>query len=248
MTVGRPVRVLIALLVAAGLLALAAVALTPTLKHGVEEVVRQYLRDHPEVVVEAIAALRSKQEATKENRIKTALAERRGQLEDDPASPVAGNPQGDVTVVEFFDYRCGYCKRVFPSVVEMLNSDPDVRYVFKEYPILGEDSLFAARAALAVWRLAPARYFAFHSAMMAAKGTLGEKRVMTFAAEVGVEIGALRQAMADPGIDEVLQGNFALAAALGIDGTPSFVIGDTLIPGAVDLETLRSLVSAQRDG
>lgn len=248
MTVGRTVRVLIALLVAAGLLALAAVALTPTLKDGVEKVVGEYLRRNPEVLIEAVKAFRGSEEVAERERIQNALAENRDQLENDPTSPVGGNPEGDVTMVEFFDYRCGYCKRVFPSVVELLNSDGNLRFVFKEYPILGEASVKAARAAQAAWRLDRDKYFAFHTALMNSKGGLSEKRILKIAAESGLDADRLGEAMDDPGIDKILQRNFKLADALGIGGTPAFVIGDHLIPGAVDLETLRELVAAERGG
>lgn len=248
MTVGRTVRVLIALLVAAGLLALAAVALTPTLKDGVEKVVGEYLRRNPEVLIEAVKAFHDSEEVAERERIQNALAENRDQLENDPTSPVGGNPEGDVTLVEFFDYRCGYCKRVFPSVVELLNSDGNLRFVFKEYPILGEASVKAARAAQAAWRLDRDKYFAFHTALMNSKGGLSEKRILKIAAESGLDADRLGEAMDDPGIDKILQRNFKLADALGIGGTPAFVIGDHLIPGAVDLETLRELVAAERGG
>ena len=247
MIFGGTVRILVALLaltIAAPVTA--GDSLTPEQKSEVEKTVREYLLNNPGVVLEAIDAFRAKQEAKDKDRSKAIIAAHRGKLENDPNSPVGGNPKGDVTMVEFFDYRCGYCKRVFPAVVELLNTDGNIRYVFKEFPILGDASVFAARAALAAWKLDKDKYFAFHTALMGAKGSLSEDNVMKIASDNGLPVADLRKAMEDPEIDEDLKKNSGLAQALGITGTPAFIIGDDLIPGAVSLETLKKLVALQR--
>ena len=221
--------------------------LTEAQRSEMERVVREVLRNNPEIVVEAIEAVRAKQEEARRIERKMAVVINGERLNNDPTSPVGGNPQGDVTVVEFFDYQCPYCKRIFASVATLLKSDSNVRYVFKEYPILGRESGFAARAALAAWNLDPDKYMGFHAALMTARGGLTEERTMRIAAESGFDTDRLREAMAEPGIEAALQANFALAEALMIVGTPTFVIGEEVISGAaVNLDHLKWLVVQAR--
>ncbi len=223
-------------------------ALSPGQKRAVEEVVREYLRRNPEILLEAIGAARAKRDAERQATVQRTLVSLRRELEDDPTSPVGGNPRGNVTIVEFFDYQCGYCKRVFSSVQKLLKSDGNIRYVYKEFPILGPQSVVAARAALAAWKLDRDRYVSFHTALMQSKGRLSERKILSIAAESGLDVERLRAAMADPGIDTVLARNSELARALDINGTPGFVIGDQVVLGAVDLETLTALISEARGG
>jgi len=221
-------------------------ALTPAQRREVGTIVHEYLRQHPEVLLDAIQALRDKEEAKARETTRTALKTRRDEIENDPATPFTGNPKGDVTVVEFFDYRCGYCKRAFPAIQAMLKDDGKIRFVFKEFPILGPQSQAAARASLAVWKTARDKYMLFHTALMTAHGALPESRVLDFARKAGIDVPALQKAMKDPQINRDLARNFALAKALNITGTPAFIIDDNLIPGAVDAATLRHLVEQVR--
>ena len=122
-------------------------------KKAIERIVREYILKNPEVIIEAIQSLRERDQQQAQERVRKTLVSRRDELLNDPLTPVGGNPKGDVTIVEFFDYRCGYCKRVFPAIQKLLNTDGNIRYVFKEFPILGPDSLTAAKAALAVWKI-----------------------------------------------------------------------------------------------
>ncbi len=248
----RLARILVAVLAVLVLGASPATAaedtLSPGQKRAVEEVVREYLRRNPEILLEAIAAVRAKSDAEQQTKVRKNLVSLRSELENDPASPVGGNPRGNVTIVEFFDYQCPYCKRVFPAVQKLLESDGNIRYVFKEFPILGPQSVVAARAALAVWKLDKDKYVSFHTALMQTKGRLSEQRILNIAAESGLDVERLRAAMADPGIGKALARNYELAKALDINGTPAFVIGDRVVPGAVDLETLTALVSQARKG
>lgn len=223
-------------------------ALSPGQKRAVEEVVREYLRRNPEILLEAIGAMRAKRDAEQQSKVRNNLVSLRGELENDPTSPVGGNPQGDVTIVEFFDYQCPYCKRVLPTVQTLLKTDGNIRYVFKEFPILGPQSVVAARAALAAWKLDRDRYVPFHTALLQSKGRLSERKILDFAAESGLDVERLRAAMADPGIDKILARNAELARALDINGTPAFVIGEKVVPGAVDLKTLTALVLQARGG
>ena len=147
-------------------------------------------------------------------------------------TPVSGNTSGDVTVVEFFDYQCGYCKRSLASMIDLLTSDTNVRVVWKELPILGPASRFAARAAMAAKK--QGKYFDLHVALMRARGRLTEQKVMDAAKDAGIEVTQLRADMKDPTLEIYLNETQQLATALGIRGTPAFVIGDTLVAGAID--------------
>ena len=249
------VLIAIASVAAAGLL-----VLTPVQKAAVEAmiderlsgkdtaelVVSNYIREHPEIVVEALKIMQARDEQQRRDKAMTTVASMRQELENDPTSPVAGNPKGDVTIVEFFDYRCGYCKRVTPMILKFLESDTKVRYVLKEFPILGPDSVTAARATLAVWNLDKDKYLAFHTALMMAPGSVDAKRVVSIAAEIGVDQAALTAGMADPAVDKALRANMNLAKELGLSGTPAFIVGKQMVPGAIGIEALRRMVSAAR--
>ncbi len=246
-----PFRFLIALFAAVAIAAAALAAepaYTPKQRSAVEDVERQYLLDNPEVIIEAIETLRARQRADSARRVQDALASKRGELENDPTSPVAGNPKGNVTVVEFFDYNCPYCKKVFPRVQNLFETDGKIRYVLKEFPILGPQSVAAARAALAIWKLDSEKYMPFHTAMMKSRGRLSEATIFDLAAEAGFDAGLLKKAMAEPWIDEALKKTLDLAESFDITGTPAFVIGNHVIPGAIDLKTLKQLVAAARKG
>lgn len=221
---------------------------SPAQRKAIEEVVRQVLRDNPEILVEAIRAARAKQETDERSRAAKALSERRKDLERNPTSPTIGNPDGDVTVVEFFDYRCGFCKRAHPTMTELLKSDPKVRVVLKEFPILGPESILASRAALAVHRMEPAKYRPFHDALMIDRAAVSRERLLQVAKSVGIDIGKLEKGIADPAIDAIIGETVDLAQALGINGTPAFVIGDQIVPGAVDIDTLKQLIAKARKG
>ncbi|MBT6093923.1 MAG: DsbA family protein [Rhodospirillaceae bacterium] len=216
-------------------------------KKHLEKLIERYILDHPEVLLEAVQRHQARREADDKQRAKSALLTHKDQLLSDPSSPVGGSPMGDVTIVEFFDYRCGYCKRVHPTIKKIIAQDKGIRYVFKEFPILGPQSMTAARAALAVWQTAPEKYQAFHDAVMTMRGNdLNEAKIISVAEKFGIKSPALKKAMADKRIDEALGKNFRLAEALNINGTPAFIVGGQLVPGAVDFETLKKLVAEAR--
>ena len=210
----------------------------------IERIVRDYLREHPEVILEAVDAFKKKQEEAELADIKKAMDARRAEIVSDPSSPVGGNVKGDVTLVEFFDYQCGVCKSVHGMVADMVKSDGRIRRVYKDWPILGPESMFAARAALASRK--QDKYVAFHDALMEAKAPLTDQAVFTTAKAVGIDVARLQRDMNDPEIAAILQRNFALADALHINGTPSFVIGNVLVRGARDLDSMRDLVARAR--
>jgi protein-disulfide isomerase len=209
-----------------------------------EQRVRDFLLEHPEVIMEALQILQERQRAAEAENLTRTIAERGDEILNDPAAPVGGNPDGDVTLVEFFDYNCPYCRRVAPTVAEIMATDSDLRVVYKEFPILGPGSTFAARAALGAQK--QGKYAPFHEALMAAGESLGEAQVLEIARAVGLDTEQLRAEMQDPAIEEAIARNLQLAHALGITGTPSFVIGDRVVPGAVDLRTLQSLIARAR--
>jgi protein-disulfide isomerase len=242
-----PMRLLICLaaaLLAATPLARAADAVTPAQKSAFEQIIHDYILQHPEVVIEALQSAEDKMKAQGEERARAAVVERRQELLEDPTAPVAGNPKGDVTIVEFFDYRCPYCKQVEPALEALLKEDRQLRIVYKELPILGKDSVYATRAALAARK--QAKYDKFHTAMMAAKGQIDEKVILQVAASSGLDIERLKSDMKASEIDDIIKRNYDLAQALDIHGTPAFVIGDELVPGAIDIATMKQKVAAVR--
>jgi protein-disulfide isomerase len=217
----------------------------PTLsREQIEQIVREYLLANPEVIIEAVEGLEEKRRREAEAGQRDALKAKQAQIFNDPDAPVAGNPQGDVTLVEFFDYRCGYCKQVAPALAQLLKSDGKLRFVFKELPILGPDSIVAARGALAA-RLQD-KYVPMHEALIRHRGSFDEQTVLRIASEVGLDVARLKADMAKPELNAIVEKNRQLARDLAINGTPAFVIGDKVIPGAVDLNTLRKLVADAR--
>ena len=210
---------------------------------AMERVIRDYLLKNPEVIRDAMMALEFRERQTKEQLASAALRANAEKLLRDPSSPVGGNPKGDVTVVEFFDYHCGYCRKVSPDMEALVASDPNVRVVYKEFPILGPESVSAARAALAANK--QGRYVAFHKALMAAE-TFNDASLDKIAADLGMNLERFKADRADPKLSAVLDANYALASALDINGTPAFVIGQKLIPGAAGLEGLKAAVNAAR--
>lgn len=214
-------------------------------KDEFERRVRAYLLEHPEVIAEALQGLEQRERVAQATAAKSVLRTRADELLHDPASPVGGNPQGNVTLVEFFDYNCPYCRQVAPHMTKAEANDPKLRIVYKEFPILGPNSIFAAKATLAAHR--QGKYAALHKALMETKGTLVEKGVIETAGRLGLDLELLKKDMADPAIQAHIDRNLALARALNINGTPAFVIGEHIVPGAVDLATLERLVREARE-
>lgn len=217
---------------------------SPGQREAIRAMIREFILRNPEVLIEALEALDVRRQAESEQRQRQALVARREQLLNDPANPVLGNPSGDVTLVEFFDYRCPYCKQMHEPLNELLRSDPRLRFVHIQFPILGPDSVFAARAALA--SRPQNRYPQFHDAVMSARGNLDEAAVMRIATTVGLDVQRLRRDMTSPAIQAQIVAALALAQELGINGTPAFVIGDRLISGAVDVGVLRGAIARSR--
>ena len=215
-------------------------------KAALGKAIRDYLIANPEVLVEAMQELERKQDTAQSNQAQKAIQEHRTALLGDPESPIAGNPDGDVTIVEFSDYQCPYCKRAHATVKSVLAADGKVRLVFKDLPILGEPSRIAALAALAA--RAQNKHLAMHNALMEYSGKLDRERIMELAASVGLDVAQLQKDMEDPKLKAIIERNMALASALGVRGTPAFVIGRQFVPGAIDAGTIRQLIADARKG
>lgn len=173
------------------------------------------------------------------------IALRGAEIFSDPDSPVGGNPTGDVTIVEFFDYNCPYCRLVAPTLEEVERTDPNAKFIYKEFPILGPGSEFAARAALASRK--QGKYIVFHRALMAYKGRIAAGATMEIAQAVGLDTERLKKDMEDPSIAAAIERNLGLAHALRIGATPTFVINDGILRGAADLEAFQVMIAEARD-
>ncbi len=211
---------------------------------ALDQAIEQYIRSHPEVIEQAIQSLEVKRQRDEKLRVRQAIATHQEELLRDPASPVSGNLNGDVTVIEFFDYRCGYCKRVAGAVMQLQKDDPSVRVVYKDFPILGEVSVFGARAALAARE--QGKHQAFHEAMLASEIELTKEVVLAIAQRVGLDVKKLEVDLNAPGWETAIDRNYTLANLLGISGTPGFVIGSEVYPGALELAGLKALVAKAR--
>jgi protein-disulfide isomerase len=211
-----------------------------------EQRVRTYILEHPEIVAEAINRLEARQGEQETAEAHAILKSKSDEVFRDPDSPVGGNPSGDVTLVEFFDYNCPYCRMMPPVMAEAVAADPQLRIVYKEFPILGPNSVFAAKAALAANK--QGKYYAFHQALYQIRGPLDEGKVLEVAGSVGLDIGRMKTEMQDAAVEGQLEKTGKLAQALRITGTPGFVVGDQLTTGATDLTTLQALIGKARSG
>lgn len=217
---------------------------TPQQQQEIERIVRDYLKSNPEVIIEAVKALEAKEQQAQQQNVRAAIEANRDKLLNDPDSPVMGNPKGDVTVVEFFDYQCPYCKKMIAPLNDAMAKDGKLRMVLKEWPILGPESVTAAKASLASQK--QGKYREFHNALMDTKGKLSESIVMSVAEKVGLDIKRLKKDMETSDVQEELKQNQVLAVALQLQGTPAFVIGNQLAPGAISADTLKELIEAAR--
>ncbi|HWK38374.1 MAG TPA: DsbA family protein [Hyphomicrobium sp.] len=199
-------------------------------RQSIEKIIKDYLVANPEIFLEVQTALETKLEQQQAERLKAAIAENAHDIYRDPTADVGGNPEGDITVVEFFDYNCGYCKRGLHDVVKLIESDPKVRVVFKELPILSKGSEEASRVAIAAGR--QGKYWDMHKAMLEAKGVMNEANALQIATKLGLDIDKLKKDMASPEVQVEIEKSEALAKKMGVNGTPHFLVGNRAIPGA----------------
>jgi protein-disulfide isomerase len=239
---------LAALTLAAPAQALDLSAMTEAEREAFRAEVRAYLLENPEVLMEAIAILEQRQTEEQIEADRQKVAMNAAELFEDPDSWVGGNLEGDVTIVEFMDYRCGYCRRAHPEVTALIEGDGNIRYILKEFPILGEESVAAARFALAVRSVAgDGAYADVHDRLMTARGTMTEETFARIGEELGLDTEAILVEMGSPEIDRILEENMALARALEISGTPTFVFETDLVRGYVPLDSMQGIVQAIRD-
>lgn len=215
-------------------------------RRDVEAVVRDYLVQNPEIIEEALLALQAKRQEEARAGEGEAIARLGSEIDSGKDEIVLGNPEGDVTLVEFFDYNCGYCRRALGDMQALLETDENVRFIMKEFPILSEGSVQSARVSLAVHALAPEKYEEFHTQMFTTRGQADGEKAMRIATELGLDEGEVaRIADADETSQEITQAR-ALADQLGMSGTPSYVLGDEVVRGAVGLEALREKIANLR--
>lgn len=223
--------------------------LAPDDRTAFREEVRNYLLENPEVLIESMSVLEEREALAQAEADRALVASNAAALFDNPDSWVGGNPEGDITIVEFLDYRCGFCRRAHPDLTELVASDGNIRLVLKEYPILGPQSLAASRYALAVRSLyGDAAYKDIHDALITLRGEVTDASLARLADAFGHDAEAVFEAMSDPEIDRVIEANHALAQSLGITGTPTFVIGETMLRGYLPLEGMQDVVAEERSG
>lgn len=215
-------------------------------KENLGPAVREYLLANPEVVIEAVEAYQKKQEELESAKAQESLKTHKDFLykADKDTSPQVGNPEATVTIVEFFDYNCGYCKRAFSEVQSVLADDKDVRFVFKDMPILSPTSQLAAHWSLAAQR--QGKYFEFHAALMTHQGAVSEESLAEVAKKVGLDADKMKTDAADPKIAEIVNQNIQVAGDLGIRGTPAFIINDRVVGGYITLDEMKRIITEVR--
>jgi protein-disulfide isomerase len=216
----------------------------------IEKIIREYLVQHPEVLQDATAELEKKQAADEAAKNQTAIKDNAEAIFNSPRQVVTGNPQGDVTFVEFFDYNCGYCKRAMGDMFDMIKNDPKLKVVLKEFPVLGPGSVEAARVAVAVRMQDKSgkKYMEFHQKLLSGRGQADRARALAVAKEVGLDVTRIERDMASDEAKATLEESLRLAEKLGLNGTPSYVIGNNVVIGAVGQEKLKESVNNARCG
>ena len=222
----------------------AAEPLSQAQQFQVERIIEEYLLENPALMLKVLQHVRRFQQGKEKKRARDNLLRLNENLYDDPNSVILGDPHAKVTIVEFFDYRCGYCKKNHPIFTSFRAQNRDINVIFKEFPILGPESVFASRAAIASRK--QGKYWELHDTLMTTRAELTEQHVFALAKEVGLDLARLRRDIAAPEIDSIIRNNYHLAAALGINGTPGFVIGDNIIPGFLNRERLAIAVDEAR--
>src|SRR5215472_15342018 len=207
---------------------------------AIEQIIHQYILQHPEVVKESLRLYEERERAAQQERTKKAVLVRLNDIQQDPSSPVVGKA-GGVTVVEFFDYHCGYCKRTESAVKKLLADHPDVQFVFKEFPILGAESSLAAKAGLAAAK--QGGYLKFHQALMDLSGPITMAALEELASKQGLDANRLKTDMESAEVQSILTRNHDLARDLGVRSTPTFVIGSELVQGAVDSAEIEKFIA-----
>lgn len=216
----------------------------------IETIVRNYLLAHPEVLEEAMTELSKRQAAAETEKHEASIVKNAETIFNSPRGVVLGNKEGDVAFVEFFDYNCGYCKRAMADMLDLMKSDPKLKVVLKEFPVLSQGSVEAAQVAVAVRMqdVSGKKYLDFHQKLLGGRGPADKARAMAAAKEAGLDTGRIEKDLASPEVRATIEENFKLAEAMGMNGTPSYVIGKQVVIGAVGLDSLKEKIGIARCG
>jgi protein-disulfide isomerase len=224
---------------------------SPDQRKEIGTIIREYLLTNPELLKEVISEMEKREALADAEKHRTAIADNAALLYSSPRHVTLGNPQGDVTVVEFFDYNCGFCKKAMDDMLALMKSDPKLKFVLKEFPVLGEGSTQAAQVAAAVRlqdKSGGKKYLDFHLKLLGGRGTADKARALAVAKEVGMDMKQLEKDMAGEEVKAQLAESFKLAEALGLNGTPSYIVGPEIVIGAVGLPMLKERVNTARCG
>ncbi len=248
-----PLRLLSPALFALALVAAPPAASAQTFSEGqrgeIESIIRNYLVTHPEVLEDAMAELNKRQAAAEAEKHEASVTENAQKIFNSPRNVTLGNKNGDVTFVEFFDYNCGYCKRAMSDMLDLLKTDPKLKVVLKEFPVLSEGSVEAAKVAVAVrMQDSGARYLDFHQRLLGGRGPADKARALAAAKDAGLDMARIEKDMASPEARATIEENFKLAESMGMNGTPSYVIGKQVIVGAIGLDGLKEKIALARCG
>jgi protein-disulfide isomerase len=217
----------------------------------IERIIKEYLLKHPELMQDVMSELEKRQALAEAEKHREAVKQHSETIFGSPRQVTLGNPQGDVTVVEFFDYNCGYCKRAMADMMDLMKNDGKVKFVLKEFPVLGEGSVQAAQVAAAVRmqdKTGGKKYLEFHQKLLTGRGPADKARALAAAKEVGMDVARIEKDIAGEEVKATLEESFKLAEALGLNGTPSYVVGNDVVIGAVGLNTLKEKVNSARCG
>jgi protein-disulfide isomerase len=217
----------------------------------IERIIKEYLLKHPELMQDVMNELEKRQAMAEAEKHREAVKQHSAAIFNSPRQVTLGNPQGDVTVVEFFDYNCGYCKRAMTDMMDLMKNDGKVKFVLKEFPVLGEGSVQAAQVAAAVRmqdKTGGKKYLEFHQKLLTGRGAVDKARALAAAKEIGMDVARIEKDISGEEVKATLEESFKLAEALGLNGTPSYVVGNDVVIGAVGLNTLKEKVNSARCG
>ena len=217
-------------------------------RHEIEGIIKSYLIAHPEVLQDAMDALDKQQKQVDADKARVTIKDNNATIFSSPHQVVLGNPQGNVTMVEFFDYNCAFCKRALPDMLTLLKTDSNLKFVLKEFPVLGPGSVDAAHVAVAARMQDPSgkKYIEFHQKLLGGRGPADKERALAVAKEVGFDMPRLEKDMNSDEVKATIDENMKLADVLGVSGTPTYVVGDEVVVGAVGLDELKAKIDAER--
>jgi protein-disulfide isomerase len=214
----------------------------------IETIIKNYLLAHPEVLEDANNELNKRKAEAEAKKHEATITENAEMIYNSPRGVMLGNKDGDVTFVEFFDYNCGYCKRAMADMLDLLKNDPNLKVVLKEFPVLSEGSVEAAKVAVAVRMQDPKKYLDFHQKLLGGRGPADKARAMAAAKDAGLDVARIEKDLASPEIKATISENMKLADDMDMNGTPSYVIGKQIVIGAVGLEGLKEKIGIARCG